>query len=111
MSALNVAFDLLTTATKIIPLDRWGKADFTVQVESGTSVLVEGTAARVNRGETPVWDTLSGTTSVTSADVRVPLTALTPANGLANIVNQPIEAIRITATGTCVGRVIQTGAR
>ncbi len=109
MSALNVPFDLANAANVVIPVDRWGIPRYTVQLESGTSVAVAGTLARVNRGETAVFNNLSGTKSVTTPGTVVALAALTPADGIATIVEQPLEAIRITATGACIGRVMQTG--
>ena len=101
MTAINVAFDLANTETAVIPVDRWGYPGFMVQLDSGTSILVEGTLDRINRGETATWDTLDDKDGTA-------LTAFT--GGLAYLRENPLEAIRITATGACVGRVVQTGA-
>lgn len=101
MSAINVAFDLANLATQVIPLDRWGEPYVSVQLESGTSILVEGTMARINQGETPTWATLDDVDGGA-------LSALTP--GVAAVRRYPVEAIRITAAGACVGRVVQTGS-
>lgn len=98
---INQEFDLATTETAIVMLDRWCDGRYAVQLDSGTSVLVEGTLDRINRGETPTWDTLND----------IGGTALATLNpGLVQVQPGPLEAIRITATGACVGRVMQTGA-
>ena len=106
MSAINVPFDLADGITLVIPVDRWGNPQYTVQLDTGTTILVEGTLQRVNRGETPDWNTMFGNT-LASPDARVALTAVAP--GLAMVALGPVEAIRITATDACVGRVMQTG--
>ena len=62
---------------------------------------MEGTTRRINRGETAVWNTLNDIAGTA-------LSALAP--GQVALQQQPLEAIRITATGACVGRVMQTGA-
>jgi len=101
MSALNVPFDLSGSAL-IIPVDRWGDPEFTVQVESGAgTVLVEGTLAQINRGDTAVWATALDRAGVAIAAQAVGIVGLQPT---------PFEAIRITATGVAVGRLMQTGA-
>lgn len=99
---INVAFSLDDSGTVVIPLDRWAAPRYSVQLDSGTSILVEGTLDRVNRGETATWDTLDDNEGNA-------LTALGPA-AVAVLQPQPLEAIRITATGACVGRVMQTGS-
>lgn len=99
---INQAFDLDNEGTVTILLDRWSDARYSVQLDSGTSILVEGTLDRINRGETPTWDTLDDNEGAA-------LTALGP-DRVAVLMAQPLEAIRITATGACVGRVMQTGA-
>lgn len=106
MSAINVAFNLAGGANAVIPVDRWANPQYTIQLDSGTTILVEGTLQRINRGETPDWNTMFGNT-LASPDVRVALTAVAP--GLAMVAQGPVEAIRITATDACVGRVMQTG--
>ena len=99
MSYVNREFSLANTETVVIPVNRWGRPAYTVQLDSGTSILVEGTLRRINRGETAVWDTLD--------DVEgAPLSGV---SGLLPIRQTPLEAIRITATGTCVGRLMQSG--
>ena len=97
---INQAFNIANTETDVIYLDRWSEGRYAVQLDSGTSVLVEGTLDRVNQGETATWDTLDD----------IGGTALTAATGIVQIMPGPYEAIRLTATGTCVGRVMQTGA-
>lgn len=101
MSVINVEFDLANGETATIPMDRWGFPAYTVQLDSGTSVLVEGTTRRINRGETAQWNTLNDIGGTA-------LSALAP--GQVALQQQPLEAIRITASGACVGRVMQTGA-
>lgn len=101
MSAINVPFDLNNTNI-VIPVDRWGDPEFTVQVESGAgTVLVESTLARINRGETPVW-----ATAFDKAGVGITVQAI----GIVGLQSNPYEAIRITATGAAIGRLMQTGA-
>lgn len=99
---INSDFNLLTTETKIIPLNgRWSVGDYAIQVSAG-SALVEGTISQINRGQTAVWSTLDDSGGT-------PLTAVVIASGLVDIQNNPMEAIRITATGTTTGRVMQGG--
>ena len=57
MSAINVPFNI-SADEKIVPLDRWGYPAYTVQIVSGAPVI-EGTTARINRGETPTWVALN----------------------------------------------------
>lgn len=99
MSYVNSKFSLANGETKVIPLNRWARDAYSVQLDSGTSVLVQGTLNLINRGETAVWATLDDGGGV----------ALTAATGLSEIQHTPLEAIRITATGTCVGTVMQSG--
>ena len=98
MSALNIPFSLGNAEVgAAIPMDRWGFPHFSIQTETGTTpAAIEGTLARVNRGESPVWFTL-GTP---------------PAAGAAALLYEGnVEAIRITAgAGAVTGRVVQTGA-
>lgn len=101
MSYINQPFNLLTTEAVVVHLDRWSYPSYTVQLDSGTSVTVEGTLDRINRGETPTWAALDD-------DQGTAIGALAP--GITGVQQTPIEAIRITATGTCVGRVMQTGS-
>ena len=101
MSYINEPFDLANAETKIVHLDRWSYPAYTLQLDAGTSVLLEGTTARINRGETPNWQTMddqSGT-AITAAGI-----------GLTNPDDTPVEAVRITATGACTGRFMQTGS-
>ncbi len=107
MSALNVPFDLANAEELIIPLDRWSEPKYTVQLDSGTTIAVHGTNAQINRGDTPAWATMAGRTSA-SPELAILLAAVGP--GYAIMENNPVEAIRITATGACVGRVMQSGA-
>ena len=89
MSYLNVAFDLANLATVIIPLDRWSYPAYSVQVETGGTVLVEGTNARVNRGETPVWATVNDQAGAGVAAQGV---------GVVGLENNPYEAISLPVT-------------
>jgi len=101
MSAIKYDFSLPTTETKVFQMDRWGYAAYSIQITAG-SALVEGTLQRINQGETPVWFTLEDQDGTA-------LIALT--TGIASIQDTtPIESIRITATGTTTGSVIQTGS-
>lgn len=108
MTYINESFDLANAETKVIPMDRWGYPAYTVQLDSGTSIVIEGTLQRINRGETALWNELIGN-SLTSPDTQIPLTGVLP--GPAYVIQSPVEAIRITATGNCTGRVMQTGAQ
>lgn len=102
MSYINQEFSLLTTETAVITIDRWENPRYSVQLDSGTSILVEGTLVQVNRkGNTAVWATINEIDGS-------PMTTITA--GITGIQATPYEAIRITATGTCVGRVMQTGS-
>lgn len=101
MSYINQSFDLANAETVIVHLDRWSFPAYTLQLDTGTSVLLEGTLARINRRETPAWATMddSSGTAITAAAV-----------GLTDVADVPVEAVRITATGACVGRFMQTGS-
>lgn len=102
MSYINQSFNLANAEMDVITLDRWENPRYSVQLETGTSILVEGTLAQVNRaGVTPVWATLNDLTGtgITAAAV-----------GITGIEATPYEAIRITATDACVGRLMQTGS-
>lgn len=103
---INVGFDLANSATSVIPLNRWTRGNYSVQLETGTSILVEGTLTQLNRPDRvtgvapiPVWDTLDDSEG----------NPLTAATAITNIDFVPLTAIRITATGTCVGRLMQQG--
>lgn len=101
MSYINQTFALQDSATEVINLDRWSYPAFTLQLDSGTSVLVEGTLSQVNRDPAVVWHTINDLAGMA-------LTAA--AQGITGIEPIPYEAIRITATGVCVGRLMQTGS-
>jgi hypothetical protein len=84
----------------IIPLNRWADADYSIQIELGTATI-QGTLARENRGDTPVWATLkdSGGTALTLAAV-----------GIHNVDFVPLEAIKVVAgVGGATVRVMQQG--
>ena len=101
MSAIKYDFDLAGSATKVFQMDRLGYPAYTIQITGG-SALVEGTLQRINQGETPTWFTLDDQDGTA-------LTTLT--TGAASIQDTtPIDSIRITATGTTTGSVIQTGS-
>lgn len=104
---MNVPFDLANGETLTVPLERWRDPKYTVQLDTGTTILVEATNAQINRGDAPAWATAAGRTSA-SPDVAILLAAVGP--GYSILENGPVEALRITATGACVGRVIQTEA-
>ena len=102
---INTGFSLADAAEVIIPLNRWGRIAYTLQVATG-SVLLEGTITQINRADrdtgvtpTPVWDTLDD-------DEGNPLTAVT---ALARVNGYALEAVRITATGATTGRFMQQG--
>lgn len=105
-SPINVGFDLLTDATAIIPLNRWGLTAYTLQVATG-DVNVEGTITQLNRRNTltgvpnaPVWDPIDDDTG----------TALTGVTDLHRVNGYALEAVRITATGGAAsGRFMQQG--
>lgn len=83
----------------VVPLNRHGDPNYSLQVDSGTW-LAEGTLDRVNRGETPTWDTLddSGGTAITAVT-----------DGIIKVLSAPIEAIRLTSTGAGTIRIFQSG--
>ena len=102
---LNSGFDLADAGEIIIPLNRWGRVAYTLQVETG-SALLEGTITQINRADrvtgvapTAVWDTLDD-------DEGNALTAVTT---IARVNGYALEAIRITATGATSGRFMQQG--
>lgn len=88
----------------VVPVNRWSIPNFGLQVETGTW-LIEGTLARVNRGETPVWETLFGIPQSTGTGVA--LSAVTA--DLYAIDDVPVEAIRLTSTGAATARLFQSG--
>lgn len=102
-SPVNVNFDLATTETKVIPLNRYGYPAYAVSVNNG-SALVEGTLDKVNRiaPGSVNWFTLDDSAGAA-------MTAVIPGSGIVDVQETPIEAIRITATGATDGRVAQTG--
>lgn len=100
MSYINTGFVIADSETKIIPLDRHGFPAYAVQLDAG-AILVEGTIQQLNRGQPGIWHTLNDLTGTAMAAV---------ATGITGIENNPIEAIRITATGAVVGRLMQTGS-
>lgn len=101
MSAIKYDFSIAGAATQVFQMDRWGYPAYTIQITSGAA-LVEGTLQRVNQGETPVWFTLDDQSGTA-------ITAL--AAGAASVQDTtPIDSIRITATGTTAGSVMQTGS-
>ncbi len=83
----------------VIPLNRWGDPNYSLQIDSGTWLL-EGTLDRVNRGETPTWDTLddSGGTAITAVT-----------DGVIKVLSAPVEAVRLTSTGAGTARFFQSG--
>ena len=104
-SPINVGFDL-GTETAIIPLNRWGRVAYTIQVETGSAHL-EGTITQINRRDpltgvapTAVWDTLDDDEGNGLSGV----TTLARVNGYA------LEAVRITPNvNPTVGRFMQQG--
>lgn len=106
MSApINTGFDLADEGTVIIPLNRWSRTAYTIQVETG-SALLEGTITQINRADritgvppTPVWDTLDDD----EGNALTAVTTLVRVNGYA------LEAVRITATDATAGRFMQQG--
>ncbi len=103
---LNVPFSLATTETIVIPTNRWGRPNYTLQVTAG-SVLLQGTLTQLNRPDrvtgvapTPVWATLDDVDGTA-------ITAATP--GIVQVANVAVEAVRITATGATAGRFVQQG--
>lgn len=100
MSAIKYDFSIAGAATQVFQMDRWGYPAYTINITGGAA-LVEGTLQRVNQGETPAWFTLDDQSG----------TALTALAAGASIQDTtPIDSIRITATGTTTGSVIQTGS-
>ena len=109
MSATNQPFDLLDTENIVIMLDRWSSPDILIQLDtiSAGTCDIEGTTARINQGETPVWADLYGTTSSDPAGNAV-FSGNFSEVGIADPIPAPLEAIRISANGGDItGRVMQ----
>lgn len=104
MSYINQPFTVAVGTPVIIPVNRWGRPSYTLQLtSSGTgTILLEGTTKLINRGETAVWATLD--------DIEdAAITALAdPA--LIQVKGNPLEAVRLTATtATVTGTFMQSG--
>lgn len=86
----------------VIPLNRWGQTQYVVQLVAGTW-SVEGTLARLNRGETAVWGVVddSGGVAIT--------TIAASGNQILNIAEGPFEAVRLTSAGAGTIRIMQQG--
>jgi len=98
---INRPFNLGVGETLVIPLNRWSTDDYTLQVDTGGTVALEGTLDRINRGETPTWATVSDKAGAPISAAPV---------GLTVIDETPLEAVRLTAAAaTCTGRFMQQG--
>lgn len=107
-SPINVGFTIGVGQNKAIPLNRWARSDYSVQVETGGTLLIEGTLTQLNRADpetkalpTPVWATLDDSEGN-------PL--MTAGVGIHKIDFTPLTAIRVTAaTADVTGRLMQQG--
>lgn len=98
---VNRDFTIEVGQNLVIPLNRWGEDDYTVQVKTGGTLNVEGTLDRINRGETATYATLSDKEGTALSALAV---------GIAVINETPLEAIRLTAAAaTVTGRLMQQG--
>lgn len=118
---INVAFDLVPTVidtdvSVVVLLDRWSTVNCAIQLETidsdgGVPVMViNGTMARINRGETPVWTVLYGTSEDDPNDNVLFNSIADP--GILIPVHAPLEAIQIlfqadTLPASATGRVVQ----
>ena len=107
-SPVNSGWDLTSSGTAIIPLNRWSRVAYSVQVASG-QVTVEGTITEINRADpltgvypTPVWNVLTDNNGDEMSDI---------APGIFPIIGYALTAVRIveTNTSTAVGRFMQQG--
>lgn len=99
--AINVNQEVVHTGADntVIPLNRWADPNYSLQVISGTWLL-EGTLARVNRAETPTWDTLDDVDGTA-------ITAVT--DFITQVRGAPVEAVRLTSVGAGTARFYQSG--
>lgn len=88
----------------VLPMNRWGPPNFSVNVKSGTW-NIQGTTDQVNRGDTATWVTLAGASHPTG----VVGTLAAAAAGFYSIDDVPLEAIKLTSVGAGTVRVIQSG--
>ena len=93
---------LTTGFTPPLPLNRWGRNNFSIIADVGTTgtYTVEGTVSRLNRedGLTPIWFELAGLVGLT-ADITTA------------IKETPLEAVRlnITAIDTTIRLQVMQG--
>lgn len=105
MSYINVPFTVAVGTPLVIPLNRWGRPSYTIQLTSSTAgtMAVTGTLAQVNRGETATFsaiDDIDGSAMATLADPSI-----------TQLANVPLEAVTLTATtATLTGVFMQTGS-
>lgn len=101
-SPLNTLVTHAGADNTVYPLNRWGPAQYAVQLLTGTWT-VEGTLAQLNRGETAVWGAVSdaGGTPIT--------TIAASGNQILNLAEGPFEAVRLTSVGAGTIRIMQQG--
>ena len=104
---INYGFDL-TDESIIIPLNRWGRCCYTLQVQTGLGdVVLGGTLTQVNRRDrdtgiapTPIFATLDD-------DAGAPISGF--GIGIVRVNGYALEAVEITAIGTVTGIFMQQG--
>lgn len=101
---LNREVDHAGADTTIVPVNRWGVDDYSIQITAGTWTF-RSTLDRVNRGETPNWSDFS---VVDSTGATVPATGLAP--GFYKVDFFPIEALEAVSAGAGRCRIMQQGA-
>lgn len=100
---INVPFSLANTETLVIPLNRWGPVSYSLQIDTGGTVLLEGTLTPVNQPDAnPVWATIE---DIDGDPITI------QGVGLVEVSTYALEAIRITATGAVIGEVMQQARR
>lgn len=106
MSAyINREIIVSDTTPVIVPFNRWGDTEYSVNVKAGLW-KVEGTLDQINRGDVPIWNTLSGISD--PGGTTGPLSSI--GSGFYTITDKPIEALRVTAeAGGGTIRVVQQG--
>jgi len=100
---INVPFSIDSGENVVIPLDRYSGSLYTLQLTSAGSgtVVVAGTTAKINQGETAVYVTLEDSQGNALTGMTDPALVL--------IERMPLEAIRITASvATVTGTLMQT---
>ncbi len=104
MSYINQPFTVAVGTPVIIPVNRWSRPTYTLQLTSSGSgtALLEGTTQKINRGETAVWATLDDIENAAITALADP--------AIVKVKDYPLEAVRISAaTATITGTFMQSG--